>query len=440
MLDFRLLRSRLAQLNKTGQERFLAHLDGTKEAKLIPYIWQLWARDAQLPPALDPKNPWLHWVVIAGRGFGKTRTGAEFVRYRVCNERAKRINLIARTAADARDVMIEGSAGLLNVFPPHQRPRYFPGKRRIVFHTGAIGTILSAEKPEQLRGPECDTYWGDEFAWWTYIQKAWDNLMFGFRIGNPRGILTTSPRNIELLKSVIGYDETVVTGGSSYENMGNLAASYRRLIKRYEGTTLGKQEVLGLIISEVKGALWKLTDFDKIRVDSLPSPNKIKTIITSVDPSVSDDIGDECGIINLAIDYDDICYIFAEKTGQYTTNEWGNVVRQQHKNLEGNYVVAESNNGGALVRTEIQHGDMSIPVKLVHASRGKRTRAEPVHSLYEQNRIRHVGVLPGLEDEMSTWVPGDKSPNGLDASVWGVTDLYGLGQKDTPWWEKELAS
>jgi phage terminase large subunit-like protein len=334
--------------------------------------------------------------------------------------------------------MIEGESGLLSVFPEHQRPKYFPGKRRIVFHTGAVATVLSAEKPDQLRGPQCDTYWGDEFCFWSYIKEAWDNLMFGFRLGNPKGIMTTTPRNLKLLKEIIEYNEVVVTGGSSYDNLGNLAASYRLLIDRYAGTTIGKQEVQGLILQEVKGALWKLKDFDNIRVEKLPPPDEIKKIIVSVDPSVSDDEGDDCGIINLALGYNQLVYIFGDKTDQYTTNEWGQVVRNQVDALQADYALAEINNGGALVTTEIQLLDKSIPVHTVHASRGKQVRATPVHSLYEKNIVRHVGALPELEDEMSTWVPGNKSPNRLDAMVHGVTDLYGLGQPDSAWWNKSL--
>ena len=430
----RALRSSLLSLDADARAAALADLTEADAAALL-YDWQFWARDNQLPPP----GEWLVWLLLAGRGFGKTRTGAEFVRARVESGEARRIALVSATAADVRDTMIEGPAGLLAVFPEHERPVYEPSKRRVTFANGAVATAFSADEPDRLRGPQHDTAWCDELAAWRYPDDAWDNLLFGMRLGDPRLCVTTTPRPIKLVRALLGEDTTAVTRGSTFDNAANLAATaLAKLRQKYEGTRLGRQELFAEVLTDTPGALWTLVLLDAGRVRQQPD---LARLVVAVDPAASDpetaksDDGiAETGIVATGLGEDGDGYVLRDASAKLSPGDWGERAVLLHDELNADAIVAEVNQGGAMVahvvRTaaaklhrEGKRASPHIAVREVRASRGKLTRAEPVAALYEQRRVHHVGALSDLEDQMTTWVPGQKSPDRMDALVWGLTEL-----------------
>jgi len=409
------------------RQAFLASLS-EQEAACLQYDWRFWARDTQI----EPDGDWIIWAAIAGRGFGKTRLGAEWVRDNVESGRAGRIALVAETAADARDVMVEGDSGILAISPPWNRPHYEPSKRRLTWPNGATATTFSAEEPDQLRGPQFDLAWSDELAKWRYAQDTWDMLQFGLRLGDkPRQLVTTTPRPIPLLKQIINDPMTVVTRGRTFDNAANLAASFLLQIqKRYEGTRLGRQELEAEILDDVPGALWARSNIDRDRVRS--APLNMKRIVIAIDPPVtSGENADECGIIAAGLSKDDDhSYVLGDYSSQGDTpNEWARKAVIAYRRMEADSIVAEVNNGGEMIKTIIHNIDPNIPVREVRASHGKVTRAEPVSALYEQHRVHHVGTLARLEDQMCVMTTDfDKatagfSPDRVDALVWAITDL-----------------
>ena len=439
------MRASLLALDEAARAEALAALDD-EAAEALLYDWQFWARDNQLPP----EGAWLVWLLLAGRGFGKTRTGAEFVRARVERGEAQRIALVSATAADVRDTMIEGPAGLLAVFPAHQRPVYEPSKRRVTFYTGAIGTAFSADEPDRLRGPQHDTAWADEVAAWRYPDDAWDNLLFGMRLGDPRLCVTTTPRPIKLVRDLLAEDTTAVTRGSTFDNAANLAATaLAKLRQKYEGTRLGRQELFAELLTDTPGALWTLGILDASRVRQHPD---LARLVVAVDPAASDpetaksDDGiAETGIVAVGLGADGDGYVLRDASAKLSPGDWGERAVLLHDKLDADAIVAEVNQGGAMVahvvRTaaaklhrEKRRASPHVTVREVRASRGKHTRAEPVSALYEQRRVHHVGGFAELEDQMTTWVPGQKSPDRMDALVWGVTHLM-LDAGDAPPYE-----
>lgn len=385
--------------------------------------WEFLARPNQLPPPGD----WDTWLLLSGRGGGKTRTLNEWIRSRIEDEKdpARRVGLVARTAADVRDVFIEGESGLLSVFPARYRPIYEPSKRRLTFHTGAIATTFSADKPDQLRGPQFDCAGCDELAAWRY-PDAWDQLQFGLRLGKkPQVVVATTPRPTALIKGLVKEPGTIVTGGRTMDNAANLSKrALAKLQRKYAGTRLGRQELEGEILEDTPGALWSLALIDRARVSSLPA--RMLRLVVAIDPNTtSGPDSDEAGIIAAGLGSDGHGYVLDDVSVQDGPAVWSKVAVQTFKDQEADMVVAESNNGGEMVGMTIQAVDSRVPVKLVHASRGKRTRAEPIAMLYQQGRVHHLGVFEKLEDEMTTWVPGvDKeSPNRVDALVWALTEL-----------------
>jgi phage terminase large subunit-like protein len=392
------------------------------EAAALERCWRFWAR----PKQLAPEGAWQTWLVLAGRGFGKTRTGAEWIRQRVESRQAQRIALVARTAADVRDVIIGGESGLLAIFPKRQRPVWQPSKRLLTFHTGAIATTFSADEPDSLRGPQHDTAWCDELASWFY-PDAWDQLLFGLRLGDdPRVIVTTTPRPTPIIKALVADPTTRVTTGSTYENAGNLAPSFlSKIVRKYEGTALGAQELHAQILGDTQGALWTRGLIEKHRRSPVGLPG-VKRLAVAVDPSVSEEgDGDEAGIVAGFLGEDDHAYILEDATLQGSPDAWGRRSVKAYHDHHADRLLAEVNNGGALVEALIKTIDKTVAYKAVHAAQGKRTRAEPVSALYEQGRVHHVGMFGKLEDQLCTWVPssGAKSPGRLDALVWLVTDL-----------------
>ncbi len=397
------------------------------QAKALLYDWSHWAREAQVAPPGD----WLTWLVLAGRGWGKTRTGVEWVRSKMESGRFGRFAIVAPTTSDARDVIVEGESGFLAVCPPWARPVYEPTKRRLTWPNGARATLYSAEEPNRLRGPQHDGALADELAAWKY-SESWDMLMFGLRSGpNPQVAITTTPRPTKLLKEIVKAKTTVITGGSTYENRANLAPQFfARIVAKYEGTRLGRQELWAQLLEDNPYALWQLIQIDELRIDAAPD---LVRVVVAVDPSATGGANaDEAGIITAGLGADGHGYILGDDTLRASPHGWGSKAVLAYHTHNADRIVAETNNGGEMVELTIRTVDGAVSYKAVHASRGKRTRAEPVAALYEQGRVHHVGSFPQLEDEMTEWVPGDASPNRMDALVWALTELM-LNKRKPKW-------
>ena len=388
------------------------------QAEALAYDWEWNARPKQLPPS----GSWQYWLIIAGRGFGKTRTGAELVRSWVKNY--PYVNLIGATSDDARDIMIEGESGVLAICPAGERPRYLAHKRQLVWPNGAKSLIFTADEPERLRGKQHMKLWADEVAAWRY-PEAWDQAKFGLRLGdNPQAVLTTTPRPNRLIKELIADEGTHVTTGSTYENKGNLAGSFlHAIVKKYEGTRLGRQELNAEILSDNPGALWKRDRIDELRIAEAP---ELKQVVVAIDPAASNNPdSDETGIVVVGTDADGDGYVLADLSMRGTPEEWSRVAVRAYRDFNADRILAEANNGGQMVESVIRMADRGASYKAVHASRGKVTRAEPVSALYEQGRCRHVGSFPVLEDQMCEYDPKTSrfSPDRMDALVWGFTEL-----------------
>jgi phage terminase large subunit-like protein len=429
----------LASLPEEEQKAFLKSLTD-KQAHEINYNWEFWAR----PKQMTPDGRWVTWLILAGRGFGKSRVGAEWVRSIVETGTYGRIALVAETAADVRDVMVEGEAGILAISHPLFRPTYQPSRRKLTWPNGAIAMTYSAEEPDQLRGPQQDAAWGDEIAKWQY-PDAWDQLMFGLRLGeDPRVVATTTPRPIKLIKDLVKDPTTVVTRGTTYENLKNLAPSFaHKIISKYEGTRLGRQELNAEILNDVPGALWTRDNIDANRVKKAPT---LKRIVVAIDPAVtSGEDSDDTGIVVCGLGIDGHGYILADETCHESPGEWANRAVEAYRRWQADRIIGEVNNGGDLVEANIRTVDASVSYKAVRASRGKVVRAEPVAALYEQNKVHHVGFLlpkdttttgPALEDSMCEFTTDfrkDKmgySPDRMEALVWGLTELM-LGKGNT---------
>jgi phage terminase large subunit-like protein len=392
------------------------------------YRWSFWARDNQL----TPDGQWLVWLLLAGRGFGKTRTGAEWVRAEVEAGRRHSLALVAPTAADVRDVMIEGESGLLRISPPWCKPEYQPSKRRVVWPNGATATTYSAEDPDQLRGPNIDGAWCDELAAWKYAQEAWDMLMFTLRAGDdPRAVVTTTPRPTKIVRDLVASPLTYITRGRTYDNAANLARSFmQQIVARYAGTRLGRQELDAEILDDTPGALWKREAMiEALRVVKAPD---LVRIVVGVDPAITANEGsDETGIIGAGVGAEGQGYVLEDASIRGTPLQWASAAVTLYHKLRADRIIAEANQGGQMVEYTIHTIDPHVPVKLVHASRGKLTRAEPVAAIYEQAHIHHVGTFPTLEDQLCTWTQGDASPDRLDALVWAFTELM-VGSRMIP--------
>jgi phage terminase large subunit-like protein len=348
---------------------------------------------------------------------------------------------VAATAPDARDVIVEGESGILAVCPSSERPTYEPSKRRLTWPNGAIATTYSADEPDRLRGPQHTDAWADELASWRY-PEAWDQLQFGLRLGlNPRAIVTTTPRPTPLVKDLIASPTTHVTRGSTYENAANLAPAFLESIERkYAHTRLGRQEIFAEVLSDNPGALFFASQIEKLRVRAAP---RLLRIVIALDPAVSNNPNsDETGIIVIGLGADLHAYVLADLSGRFTPAEWARRAVRAFYEFQADRIVAEVNQGGALVESNLRTVDPRVPYKAVRASRGKAIRAEPVAGLYEQGRVHHVGVFASLEDQMCAFDPImaaaapvrrakdlspsaalSKSPDRLDALVWGVSEL-----------------
>ena len=358
---------------------------------------------------------------MAGRGWGKTRVGAEFINSEVKAGHARHVSLIAKTPADARDVMIEGESGLLPISPPWFKPLYEPSKRRITWPNGAAATIFSSADPDQLRGPQCSLAWGDEIRTWHYPTETWDNLMFGLRLGeHPRVVATTTPMPIQLIRSLVASPTTAITRGTSYENRANLAPSfYSQIVTKYAGTRLGRQEINAELLEDVPGALWHRKD---IRYKLAPD---MVRVVVAIDPAVTSSEGaDETGIVVAGKGIDGNYYVLADRSCRTSPDGWARRAIQAYRDFKADRIIGEVNNGGEMVELTLRTVDRNIPYKAVHASRGKQVRAEPISALYEQGHVSHTQPFPELEDQLCIWTPesGD-SPDRLDSLVWAITEL-----------------
>jgi phage terminase large subunit-like protein len=412
---------RISELPKAERDALVLSLSAEK-ALVLRYDWPSWARSNQLPPP----GSWSYWMVKAGRGFGKTRTGSETLRQRI-KDGVKQANVIVRTVGDIEKVLVRSSGGILKVCPPDERPTWVANKRLFLWPGGATSFVFTAEEPDSLRGPECEFLWADELASWRYGQETWDNAMMGLRLGaNPQAIITTTPRPTKLVRELIANPFTVLTAGTTYENRANLAeAFYTQIIRKYEGTRLGRQELLAEVLDDNPGALFKQTDIDGARVTKLPP---LVRIVVAMDPAVtSSEESDEWGIIAAGQDGRDPAhfYILADESAIYTPDEAAKQAVRLYHRLAADRLVGEANNGGDMIEALVRHQDANVSYKKVTASRGKQVRAEPVSALYEQGRVHHHGIFAQLEDQATSWNPKtDKdSPDRMDAMVWAITEL-----------------
>jgi phage terminase large subunit-like protein len=391
--------------------------------------WPAIARPNQLPPPGD----WQVWLLLAGRGFGKTRTLAEWVCQQAGSGQAGRIALVAATAADARDVLVEGQSGILAVSPPWFRPVYEPSKRRLTWPNGAMATTFSAEEPERLRGPQHGAAVCDELGAWSR-PETWDMLQFGLRLGRyPRCLVATTPRPTKLIRELLAREgrDVTVTRGSTYENRVNLAPGFfDQIIRKYEGTRLGRQELNAELLDDVPGALWSGARLEELRWPVYKSVPDLVRIVIAIDPATtSGEDADETGIIVAGKDARGHGYVLGDTSGRYPPTDWARLAISLYRQHKADRVVAEVNNGGDMVEATLRMVDPNVAYTAVRATRGKVVRAEPVAALYEQGRIHHIGAFPTLEDQMCGFTPDlDRktagfSPDRVDALVWALTDL-----------------
>lgn len=415
----------LAELPKADRDAFVASLT-REQATDLYYTWRgVNAREDQVAPDGD----WDIWLVLAGRGWGKTRAGAEWIREQV-NNGAKRIALIAETQKDLEEVMVEGDSGILNVFPPDERPEYKKKPVQLIFPNGAKAFGYNATQPDQLRGPQFDAAWCDELAKWRYARETWDQLQFGLRLGeHPKVIITTTPRPIELVKSIAQNREgsVAITKGRTLDNAANLAAPFlKKVLERYSGTRLGRQELEAEILGDLPGALWRQSDLDLYRLKE--KPYHIDRIVIGIDPAVTNtEESDEHGII-VAAKTQNEAVVLEDCSMQGSPHEWANEAVRLFRVYQADCIVVEVNNGGDMVAHTLRTIQPDLPIREVRASRGKHVRAEPIAALYEQGRVRHVGQFPELEGQMTQMTNegymGDNSPDRLDACVWALTELF----------------
>ena len=409
------------------RETFLDGL-GPNALASLPWLFEFWALEHQLPPQGD----WRSWVVLGGRGAGKTRAGAEWVRAQVEGAgprdpgRAARIALIGETYEQVRDVMIEGESGLLACSPPDRRPVWKASQRKLIWPSGAVAHAVSASDPEALRGPQFDAAWADELAKWKRADETWDMLQFALRLGDaPRAVVTTTPRNTALLKELVDRGSTVCTHATTETNRANLARGFlAEVTRRYGGTRLGRQELEGVLLEETEGALWSRRALDAARIGAAPDLDRI---VVGVDPSASG--GDETGIVVVGcrqagpVENWTAC-VLEDATVAGPPAVWAAAVAEASRRWGADRVVAEANQGGDMIETVLRVAAPEISYRKVHASRGKAARAEPVAALYERGRVRHLGGLGALEDQMCAMTVGGfegrGSPDRVDALVWAL--------------------
>ncbi|WP_238550700.1 terminase family protein [Blastomonas sp. AAP53] len=415
------------------------YIDGLSDgaARELVHHWRFWARPEQMAPPGD----WRIWLIMAGRGFGKTRAGAEWVRCIGESMPDARIALVAANMAEARSVMVEGPSGLLAIAPDAMRPVWEPSLRRLRWPGGAQATLFSAAEPESLRGPEHSHAWCDEIAKWDNASgramAAWDNLQLGLRVGAlPQVTATTTPRAVPLVRHLLADDGIVISRGSSHANRANLPPAFLAAVERhYGGTALGRQELDGDLLDDIEGALWSRSLIEACRVRW--SAEGFVRVVIGVDPPAGSQ-GDACGIIVCALQADGRAAVLADCSVERASPEgWARAVSAASDAWGADRIIAEANQGGEMVGAVLRASNIALPVRLVHASRGKAVRAEPIAALYEAGRVIHCGTFARLEDEMCGLMAGGdyqgpgRSPDRADALVWALTELM-LGRRGTP--------
>lgn len=408
-----------------------------RQRRSLKRHWRLWAHQGQVPP----DDGWHTWLVMAGRGFGKTRAGAEWVRSVAEADGGARIALVAASLGEARRVMIEGESGLLAIAPPKTRPDFEPSKRLLSWPNGAQATIYSAAEPESLRGPQHSHAWADEIAKWEQsggrATGTWDNLLLGLRLGRiPRVVATTTPRAVPLLKRLLAQPDTLVTRGRTADNADNLPPGFLRSVRsEFGGSLLARQELEGELVDDIEGALWTRALLEECRERSAPA-DPVRIVI-GVDPPASS-AGDACGIVVCGLGADGIARVLADcSVPRPRPERWARAVADAARAWNADRIVAEANQGGDMVRSVLNATHHTLPVRLVHASRGKAARAEPVAALYEAGRVRHCGLFAALEDQLCGLLSGGayegpgRSPDRADALVWALTELM-LGTARRP--------
>lgn len=404
------------------------------EAMNLLYDWSLWARPEQLQPVELGKNGKFIWFIKAGRGTGKTRTGAQWVINKIKNEGYRHIALAGATAPEVRTIAIEGESGLLACSPPWFYPDYQPSKKQIVWPNGAKAQIFYGTEPEQARGAQHDLLWADEVAKWKYPQETFDNLLLGLRLGsNPLCLVSSTPKPTKFIKELAARKDTITTHGNTFENLDNLAKPFiETIIAKYKGTRLERQEIFAQILDDNPNALWHRDWIDFNRVVYIP--DNLSRIMVAIDPAASHDseTSDETGIIVVAegralygMSFPELphYYVIEDLSLVATPEKWARQAIAAYHRHKANKIIAERNQGGDMVMSTLKNIDKNVPVELVWASRGKATRAEPISALYEQNRVHHIGTFDLLEDEMCEWCAGMDSPSRMDALVWGLTSL-----------------
>ena len=420
----------------SDREALAGLLEPHELAALGSYYWEGWARDAQLPP----REAWRTWLICAGRGFGKTRAGAEWVRDVARNDGGARIALVGASLAEVRNVMVEGDSGVLSAAPGALAPQFEPSLKRLTWENGAVAWLYSAAEAESLRGPQHSHAWCDEIAKWDNSSEramtTWNNLQLTMRLGDiPRVLATTTPRRTALMGRILDEaraGKVVVATGRTIDNREILPPDYfASMIEQFGGSGFGRQELDGELVEDVEGALWNRALLDRCRVDGFTA--EARRVVVAVDPpagSLSGKAGDACGIVVAALGADGIAYVRADCSVEGAQPEgWARAVAEAARIWNADRVVAEANQGGRMVESVLRAADVSLPLRLVHASRGKVARAEPVAALYEAGRVRHCGYLAALEDQMCGLMAGGayegpgRSPDRADALVWALTEL-----------------
>ncbi|MEW4449678.1 terminase family protein [Qipengyuania sp. JC766] len=403
-------------------------------AALGSFYWEGWARDAQLPPA----EAWRTWLICAGRGFGKTRAGAEWVRDVARNDPAARIALVGASLNEARAIMVEGESGVLAAAPGALAPVFEPSLRRLTWENGAIATLYSAAEPESLRGPQHSHAWCDEIAKWVNsgerAMQAWNNLQLTMRLGEaPRVLATTTPRATVLMRRLMAETQAgrvVLATGRTTDNTVLPTDYLTWMVEQFEQSAFGRQELDGEMVDTVEGALWSRALLERCRAaEGVPCDAAMGRVVVGVDPPAGTN-GDACGIVVAGLDARGIAHVLADcSVDRASPERWARAVADTARAWNADRVVAEANQGGAMVESVLRAADRALPVRRVHASRGKTARAEPVAALYEAGRVRHAGHFAALEDELCGLVPGGayegpgRSPDRADALVWALTEL-----------------
>ena len=427
---------KLIAMSEKERKAALAKMTPAQLRELRPH-WEIWAHEGQIAP----EGGWHTWLIMAGRGYGKTRAGAEWVRAIAESDPTARIALVGDSLGEARRVMVEGPSGLLALPRPPWRPVFEPSKRQLTWPNGATATLYSAGEPESLRGPQHSHAWCDEIAKWGQshgcAESAWDNLLLGLRLGHrPQVVATTTPRSVPLLKRLLAQEDVAVTRGTTADNQDHLAHGFFRSVTvRFGRSLLARQELDGELIEEIEGALWSRALLESAREEGAHADST--RVVIGVDPPASSG-GDACGIIVCALGADGLGRVLADCSVRKPMPErWARAVANAARVWSSDRVVAEANQGGEMVRSVLHAAEIALPIKLVHASRGKSARAEPVAALYEAGRVRHAGQFPELEDQLCGLMAGGgyegpgRSPDRADALVWALTELM-LGRKREP--------